>query len=140
VAVPTQERVGLDIDQRVAPSEPWTQGRHYPTCGIVGPPRPDLPLLEQSQLLSQEEVLGHQRRPGTRREGNQPYQTGGNGETLTELDIDCPGSHVTKRYRPARAGSDEIFADHSHNRSGSYATKRYRPALAGWDGISADHR
>jgi hypothetical protein len=112
----------LDIDQRVAPSEPWTQGRHYPTCGIVGPPRPDLPLLEQSQLLSQEEVLGHQRRPWTGREGNQSDQTGGNesqgsqalhnGETLTELDIDCPGSHVTKRYRPARAGSDEIFADH----------------------------
>jgi hypothetical protein len=34
---------------------------------------------------------------------------------LTELNIDCPGSHVTKRYRPALAGSDGIFADHSRS-------------------------
>ncbi len=27
--------------------------------------------------------------------------------------MDCPGSHVTKRYRPALAGSDEVFADYS---------------------------
>jgi hypothetical protein len=45
-------------------------GRHHPAGGIVGPPRPDLPLLEQGQLLSQEKVLGHQRRPRTCSEGN----------------------------------------------------------------------
>ena len=59
LAVPTQERVRLDIHQRVAPGEPLTQGRQHPAGGIVGPSRPDLPLLEQGQLLSQEEVLGH---------------------------------------------------------------------------------
>ena len=71
LAVPTQERVGLDIQQRVAPREPLTQGRHHPAGGLVGPPRPDLPLLEQGQLLSQEKVLGHQRRPRTCGEGDQ---------------------------------------------------------------------
>ena len=30
---------------------------------------------------------------------------------LTELDMDRPGSHVTKRYRPAITGSDGIFAE-----------------------------
>jgi hypothetical protein len=32
---------------------------------------------------------------------------------LMELDMDRPGSHVTKRYRPAITGSDGIFADYS---------------------------
>jgi hypothetical protein len=27
--------------------------------------------------------------------------------------MDCPGSHVTKRYLPAPAFSDEVFADYS---------------------------
>jgi hypothetical protein len=44
LAVPTQERVRLDIHQRVAPSEPLTQGRHHPAGGSVGPSRPDLPV------------------------------------------------------------------------------------------------
>ena len=59
LAVPTQERIRLDIHQRVAPGEPLTQSRQHPAGGSVGPSRPDLPLLEQGQLLSQEEVLGH---------------------------------------------------------------------------------
>ena len=130
LAVPTQERVRLPIHQRVPPSEPLTQSRHHPAGGSVGPSRPDLPLLEEGQLLSQKQVLGHQRRPRTCGEGNQSDQVDGNHDNvrrqcttarkLTGLDMDHPGSHVTKRYQACPCGSDEIFADHSlipHGRS-----------------------
>ena len=46
-------------------------GRHHPAGGLVGPPRPDLPLLKQGQLLSPEKFLGHPRRPRTCGEGDQ---------------------------------------------------------------------
>ena len=51
------------------PSRGATSGGSW--AGAVGPPRPDLPLLEQGQLLSQEKVLGHQRRPRTCGDGGQ---------------------------------------------------------------------
>lgn len=73
-----QEPVGLGVPQRVAPSEPWTQGRHRPAGGIAGPPRPGLPLLKHGQLLSQEEVLGHPRRTTTCGEGHQSDQVDDN--------------------------------------------------------------
>jgi len=38
---------------------------------------------------------------------------------MTELDIDCPGAHVTKRYRPAPAGSDGVLGDHTVNKYAS---------------------
>ena len=55
--MPTDERIRLDIHQRVAPWEHPTQGRHHPTGGIVGSSWFDLALLEESQLLAKEEVF-----------------------------------------------------------------------------------
>ena len=47
----------LHIYQRIAPLEHSAQDRHHPQGGIVGPSWPDLPLLEERQLLPEEEVL-----------------------------------------------------------------------------------
>jgi len=123
LAVPTQERFRLDSHQRVAPSEPLTQSRHHPAGGSIGRSRPDLPLLEEGQLLSQKQVLGHQRRPRTCGEGHQSDQVDGNqrqrplavhnGEELTGLDMDRAQDHTLRNVtKPALTGSDGIFADH----------------------------
>jgi len=50
------------------------QGRHHPPGCIVGPPRFNLPLLKERQLLPQEEVFGGQRAAGALREESQSDQ------------------------------------------------------------------
>ena len=65
---------------------------------------------QAGQLLSQKQVLGRQRRPRTCGEGNQSDQVDGNqgqrpqatASKLTGLDMDRPGSHVTRPALAAR--------------------------------------
>jgi hypothetical protein len=124
LVVPTQERVRLDIHQRVAPSEPLTQSRHHPASGSAGPSRPDLPLPEEGQLFRRKRFSATNAARGrAARATNRTKSTATNdnvrrqcatAKKLTELDMDRPGSHVTKRYRLAITGSDGIFADYRY--------------------------
>ena len=43
--------------------------------------------------------------------------------------MECPGSHVTKRNRPALAGSDGIFADHNMIRQRNPSSQTWRTFL-----------
>src|SRR4030095_7843066 len=69
-ALPTDERIWLDIHQRIAPLEHSPQGRHRPASRIVGPPRFDLTLLEERELFAEKEILSSQGLVGTDREGS----------------------------------------------------------------------
>jgi hypothetical protein len=78
--------------------------------------------LEQGQLLSQEEVSATNAARGraaratnttkSKATNDKVRRQCATAKKLTELDMDRPGSHVTKRYRPATTGSDGIFADY----------------------------
>ena len=110
LAVPTQEGVGFDVHQRVPPSEALTQGRHHPAGGLVGPPRPDLPLQEQRQLLSQEAVLGYQRRPRTCGEGNQSDQVNSNQKQGPQAMHDSGKAQGTRHGLPRIARYETSLA------------------------------
>ena len=63
--MPADERIGLDIREGVPPREHAAQNHHNQSRGIIGPARPQLPLLEEGKLLWQKEVLGCQPGPNT---------------------------------------------------------------------------
>ena len=60
--MPFEKRPRLDYDERVAPGEESRQGDHRDPERGSRPARLDLAFGEQSHLLSQEEILGNQRR------------------------------------------------------------------------------
>jgi hypothetical protein len=66
LAVPTEEGVGLDVHQGVAPREQAAKDYHNQPSGIIGAVWLHLPFLEQGKLFAQEEVLGSEcaARPG----------------------------------------------------------------------------
>ena len=72
--MPMDERIRLEIHQRIAPWEHTTQGRHHPTSGIVGSSWFDLALLGERQLLAKEEAFCSQRSARMRREDSQMDQ------------------------------------------------------------------
>ena len=88
--MPTDERIRLDIHQRIAPGEHPTQGRHHPTGGIVGSSWFDLALLEERQLLTKEEVFCSQGSTGMGREDTQTEQICHNWHDRSEAM--CNGS------------------------------------------------
>ena len=49
---------------------------------------------------------------------------------LTELDMNCRGSRVTKRFRSTLAGSDGIFADHKPTAADLCARRTVKRAVA----------
>ena len=55
--MPANERIGLDVPQNITPREHLADSRHNPPRGIVGPPRLDVSLPKQRQLLPQEQIL-----------------------------------------------------------------------------------
>src|SRR4030095_1574104 len=67
-ALPTDERIWLDIHQRIAPLEHSPQGRHRPASCIGRAPRFDLTLREERELFAEKEILGSQGLVGTDRE------------------------------------------------------------------------
>ena len=60
LAVPTGEGIKLDVHQGVAPREQAAQNYHNQPSGIIGAVWLHLPLLEQGELFTQEDVLGSQ--------------------------------------------------------------------------------
>ena len=66
--MPTDERIWLDVHQGVTPREHAAQNYHNQPSGIIGPVWLYLPLVEQGELFSQEEVLGCQRAARPRNE------------------------------------------------------------------------
>src|SRR5262249_61907817 len=62
------ERIGLDVHQGVTPREQAAQNYHNQPSGIIGPVWLHLPLLEQGELLTQEEVFSCQRAARSRNE------------------------------------------------------------------------
>jgi hypothetical protein len=88
--MPTDERIRLDIHQRVAPWEHPTQGRHHPTGGIVSSSWFDLALLEERQLLAKEEVFCSQSSARMRHEDSQSDQIHHNWHDRSEAM--CNGS------------------------------------------------
>jgi hypothetical protein len=68
--VPTDEGIGLDVHQGVTPREQAAQNYHNQPSGIIGAVWLHLPLLEQSELFAQEEVLRSEcaARPGNEHE------------------------------------------------------------------------
>ena len=56
--MPTEEGVGLDVHQGVAPREQAAKDYHNQPSGIIGAVWLHLPFLEQGKLFAQEEVLG----------------------------------------------------------------------------------
>jgi hypothetical protein len=52
LAMPSDQRLGLNHNQSVAPVEPPAHEAHQPTSGIVGPARFSLALLKQGKLLA----------------------------------------------------------------------------------------
>jgi len=71
LAVPSDQGLGLDHDQRVAPVEPPAQEAHEPACGIVGPVGFVFALLKQGKLLAQKQVLSLHGAPGPARHQDQ---------------------------------------------------------------------
>src|SRR5215475_15032855 len=55
LAVPTDEGIGLDVHQGVAPGEQTTQNYHNQPSGIIGAVWLHFPLLKQGKLFSQED-------------------------------------------------------------------------------------
>jgi hypothetical protein len=68
--VPTDERIGFDVPESIAPPEHAPQSRHHPASGIGGPSWSHLSLLKQGQLLAEEQIFGceHTPRPETESE------------------------------------------------------------------------
>ena len=88
--MPTDERIRLDIHQRVAPWEHPTQVHHHPTGGIVGSSWFDLALLEESQLLAKEEVFCSQSSARMRHEDSQSDQVHYNWNDRSEAMCNAP--------------------------------------------------
>ena len=79
--MPADERIGFDVHQGVTPREHAAQNHHQQPRGIIGPVWLPLPLLEQRELLSQEEVLGCQRTARPRNEYEEMGEIARNGTT-----------------------------------------------------------
>ena len=58
--MPPDERVGPDRDEGLAPLELEAQRGHDPAGGVVGSMGFDLAFLKQSELFSEEQVLGRE--------------------------------------------------------------------------------
>lgn len=112
-----------DFDfQRQKRRSPWRYQRWSVSAWrFTSPPQPDLPLLEQSQLHSQEEVLGLERRPRACAEDNQPEQVDANQRrgpqamhNGMEANVPRTGLPRIARYNALPVcfpGSDGIIAD-----------------------------
>src|SRR5215813_7239712 len=120
VAVPTDERVRLDV-QGVTPGEQAAQNYHNQPSGIIGAVWLHLPLLEQNELLTQEEVLGCQRAARPRNEYEEMDEIARYGrqrrEALCQRSKDGaghkrPALHVTRLYVMANWRLNGISADH----------------------------
>ena len=58
--MPTDERIGFDSPQSLAPREHVAQSRHNPARGVIGPACFDLPFLKQRQLFAEKQILGRE--------------------------------------------------------------------------------
>ena len=77
--MPAQQSVRPDDDKRAAPVEQATEYRHDPPARIICSLRLNSSLLEESQLFSEEEILGGQGSAGLRSQNDKPAQ----------IDQDC---------------------------------------------------
>ena len=72
VAVPPDEGIRLNNDESTPPVEELAQEGHQKSGGVGGPARLDFALLEEDKLLSEEQILGRLRTPGSQTQQQEP--------------------------------------------------------------------
>jgi hypothetical protein len=89
--VPADERIGFDVHQGGTPREHAAQNHHKESSGIIGPVWLHLPLLEQRELFSQEEVLACQCAARPRNEHEEMDEIVRNGRQRREACVSTVG-------------------------------------------------